>query len=208
MKQILVLLEQRSVERLCWNAGVHYTSFQVLPNLQEEAFSLYRCKKPTSTHEQGCILKYNKKFCGASSCEKSHWPSKGGFEIFFTATQVLFLPQLSPGKDSAWEASARWCGQRQRSPELPAFTEKEWKEINQVFRVSHCSPWSFPREMDKFPFNCQRKSCRASQPEEPPDMLQAHMGKCRNIGTAGMQVEICLAVLTRGVDSAYMIDKV
>lgn len=61
--------------------------------------------------------------------------------VFFTATQVLFLPhQPSTWRDSAWEASARWCGQRQRSPELPAFTEKEWKEINQVFKGSHCSP--------------------------------------------------------------------
>lgn len=129
--------------------------------------------------------------------------------VFFTATQVLFLPhQPSTWRDSAWEASARWCGQRQRCPELPAFTEKEWKEINQVFKGSHCSPWSFPRETDKFHFNCQGKSSRASQPKEPPDMLQAYTGKCRNTGAAGMQVEICLAMLMCGVDSAYMIDKV
>lgn len=33
------------------------------------------------------------------------------------------------------------------------------------------------------------------------------MGKCRNIGTAGMQEEICIAVLTHGVYSTYMIGK-
>lgn len=38
-------------------------------------------------------------------------------------------------------------------------------------------------------------------------MLEAYRGKCRNIGTAGMQAGIYLAVLTHGVDTADMVGK-
>ena len=36
MKQILILLEQRSVEHRHWDIAIYYRSLQILPNLQEE----------------------------------------------------------------------------------------------------------------------------------------------------------------------------